>query len=183
MAGRFVLSRKFHAHSLHIVPSPGPNIDIIKSTKPVSGLVASEPGGSMTMVNKYGYVELQNGSRLEILKASERKMHYPGRFRRRRQAVGGAGQDITFFVNKQKKNEKFIVSTADYHIEVVGTYFKLQPDLKGHVAISVKEGQVKVVFESGDVKILKAGEKPRLRHELQQLLFHERRGQLLSAGT
>ena len=135
----------------------GPNIDIIKSTKPVSGLVASEPGGSMTMVNKYGYVELQNGSRLEILKASERKMHYRAAFLGADKQLMGQGS-ITFFVNKQKKNEKFLVSTADYHIEVVGTYFKLQPDLKGHVAISVKEGRVKVVFESGDVKILKAGE-------------------------
>jgi TolA-binding protein len=135
----------------------GPNIDLIKSTMPLKGLVSSEIGGSMTMINKYGYVELQNGSGLEILKASERKMHYKASFAGAdKQLVGQGG--ITFFVNKQKKNEKFLVSTADYRIEVRGTYFKLQPDVKGHVAISVKEGQVKVVFQNGDIKILDAGQ-------------------------
>jgi len=64
-------------------------------------------------------------------------MHYRAAFAGADKQLVGQGS-ITFFVNKQKKNEKFIVSTADYHIEVVGTYFKLQPDLKGHVAISVK---------------------------------------------
>ena len=135
----------------------GPNIDFIKSIMPLKGIVNSEMGGSMTMINKYGYVELQNGSRLEIINASEKKVHYKAGFADADKQLVGQGS-ITFFVNKQKNNEKFIVSTGDYHIEVVGTYFKLQPDLKGHVSISVKEGQVKVVFESGDVKILKAGQ-------------------------
>jgi Fe2+-dicitrate sensor, membrane component len=135
----------------------GPNIDVIKSTMPLTGPLCSEAGGSMTMINKYGYVELQNGSRLEILTASEKKVHYKAGFAGADKQLVGQGS-ITFFVNKQKGNEKFIVSTGDYRIEVVGTYFKLQPDLKGHVAISVKEGQVKVIFSNGDVKILNAGQ-------------------------
>ena len=135
----------------------GPSIDVIKSMMPVQESLNSEAGGSMTMINKYGYVELQNGSRLEIINASEKKVHYKAGFADADKQLVGRGS-ITFFVNKQKKNEKFIVSTGDYRIEVVGTYFKLQPDLKGHVAISVKEGQVKVTFSNGDVKILKAGQ-------------------------
>jgi hypothetical protein len=159
----------------------GPNIDFIKSFMPVKRLVSSETGGSMTMINKYGYVELQNGSRLEIINASEKKIHYKAGFADAEKQLVGQGS-ITFFVNKQKNNEKFIVSTGDYRIEVVGTYFKLQPDVKGHVAISVKEGQVKVVFENGDVKILQAGQNLGLRHELRQLLFHERRDNRSAAG-
>jgi len=135
----------------------GPSIDVIKSMMPVQGALNSEAGGSMTMINKYGYVELQNGSRLEIINASEKKVHYKAGFAGADKQLVAQGS-ITFFVNKRKNNEKFIVSTGDYRIEVVGTYFKLQPDVKGHVAISVKEGQVKVTFESGDVKILKAGQ-------------------------
>ena len=135
----------------------GPNIDVIKSTMPLQGVLGSEAGGSMTMINKYGYVELQNGSYLEIIKASEKKVHYKAGFAGADKQLVGQGS-ITFFVNKQRTNEKFIVSTGDYRIEVVGTYFKLQPDVKGHVAISVKEGQVKVTFANGDVKILNAGQ-------------------------
>jgi hypothetical protein len=135
----------------------GPSIDVIKSMMPVQGALNSEAGGSMTMINKYGYVELQNGSRLDIIKASEKKVHYKAGFAGADKQLVGQGS-ITFFVNKQKNSEKFIVSTDDYRIEVVGTYFKLQPDVKGHVAISVKEGQVKVVFTNGDVKILNAGQ-------------------------
>jgi tetratricopeptide (TPR) repeat protein len=135
----------------------GPNIDIIKSFLPLQGNISSELGGSMTMINKYGYVELQNGSRLKIINASEKRVHYKAEFAHADKQLVGQGS-ITFFVNKQKRNEQFMVSTGDYHIEVVGTYFKLQPDLNGHVAISVKEGQVKVTFSSGDVKILKAGQ-------------------------
>jgi TolA-binding protein len=111
----------------------------------------------MTMINKFGYVELQNGSCLEILKASEKKAHYKAEFTGTDKQLVGQGS-IVFFVNKQKNSEKFMVSTGDYCIEVVGTYFKLQPDVNGHVAISVKEGRVKVTFANGDVKILNAGQ-------------------------
>lgn len=155
--GGFYYQNNYRPIVCRLYQVQGPNIDIIKSTLPISGPLCSEAGGSMTMINKYGYVELQNGSRLEILKASEKKVHYKASFADvDKQLIGQGG--ITFFVNKQKKNEKFMVSTGDYRIEVVGTYFKLQPDVKGHVAISVKEGRVKVIFSNGDVKVLDAGQ-------------------------
>ncbi len=155
--GRIVYQEYYRPLPCKLYQVQGPNIDVIKSMASPSGLVRSEAGGSMTIVNKKGYIELQNGSQLEIVKATEKKVHYKAHFANIENQIIGQGS-ITFFVNKQKKNETVSVSTDEYGIEVVGTYFKLQPDVKGHVSLSVKEGQVKVTFSNGDVRILKGGQ-------------------------
>jgi TolA-binding protein len=135
----------------------GSNLEILKTPLSAEGVVQSEKGGSLTIVNKKGYVELRNGSKLEIVKASDKEMRYTARFADVDKQLVGQGS-ATFFVNRQKKNEKYIVSTLDYRIEVTGTYFRLQPDIDGHVSVAVREGEVNIVFNNGDVRQLKAGQ-------------------------
>ena len=86
---------------------------------------------------------------MEIVKATEKNVEYKAKFADVNNQLIGRGC-ATFFVNHQKKGERYIVSTIDYHIEVTGTYFKLYPDIGGHVSTSVCEGSVRIVFANGD---------------------------------
>ncbi len=113
--------------------------------------IRSKDDGAMILVNQRGFVEMHNGSRLEIEQADQKKVRY---------RVGFAGHgntargNVTFFVNKRKGNEKYQVATPDYRIEVVGTYFRVHPDLGGRVSTSVLEGKVKIHSDAyGDFEI------------------------------
>jgi TolA-binding protein len=148
--------------SIKTIPSvlyqaQGESLDAVKTEIPSRGVVQSEKGGSLTIVNAKGYVELRNGSKLEIVKASEKEVLYHTRFADADNQLVGQGS-ATFFVNHQKKREKYTVATRDYRIEVTGTYFRLQPDIDGHVSVAVREGEVKIVFNAGETKLLKAGQ-------------------------
>jgi TolA-binding protein len=113
--------------------------------------ISSKDDGAMILVNKRGFVEMRNGSRLEIEEAGRKQLRY---------RVGFAGQsksargNVTFFVNKRKGGEKYQVATPDYRIDVVGTYFRVQPDLGGRVSTSVLEGKVKIHSDAfGDFEV------------------------------
>ncbi|MEO7426322.1 MAG: PEGA domain-containing protein [Fibrobacteria bacterium] len=113
--------------------------------------IRSKDDGAMILVNQRGFVEMHNGSSLRIEQADRKKVRY---------RVGFAGHghtargNVTFFVNKRKGNEKYQVATPDYRIEVVGTYFRVHPDVGGRVSTSVLEGKVKIHSESyGDFEI------------------------------
>jgi TolA-binding protein len=115
------------------------------------GEVRSRDDGSMTLVNQRGFVEIRNGSRLEIEQADRRKVRY-------RVAFAGHGHtargNVTFFVNKRKGNEKYQVATPDYRIDVVGTYFRVRPDVGGRVTTAVLEGKVKIHSDAyGDFEV------------------------------
>jgi TolA-binding protein len=142
---------------LVLYQAQGTNLDAYKQPLSSQGTVQSEKGGSLTIVNKKGFVELRNGSKLEIVKASEKEVLYRAKFAGVENQLVGQGS-ATFFVNRQKKNQKYVVATHDYRVEVTGTYFRLQPDIDGHVSVAVREGEVKIVFNAGDIKVLKAGQ-------------------------
>jgi hypothetical protein len=113
--------------------------------------VRSKDDGAMILVNQRGFVEMRNGSRLKIEAADRKKVRY-------RVAFSGPGHtargNVTFFVNKRKGAEKYQVATPDYRIDVVGTYFRVHPDLGGRVSTSVLEGKVKIHSESyGDFEL------------------------------
>ncbi len=117
--------------------------------------IHSKDDGAMTFVNKRGFVEMRNGSRLQIEEASQKHVSYRVGFAGHGQ---GARGNVTFFVNKRKGNEKYQVTTPDYRIDVVGTFFRVHPDLSGHVSTSVLEGMVKVhSSDYGDFEV-KAGQ-------------------------
>ncbi len=113
--------------------------------------IRSQDDGAMILVNQRGFVEMHNGSRLQIEEADRKKVRY-------RVAFAGHGHtargNVTFFVNKRKGQEKYQVATPDYRIDVVGTYFRVRPDLGGRVATSVLEGKVKIHSEAyGDFEV------------------------------
>jgi tetratricopeptide (TPR) repeat protein len=155
LAGYFVYRGSLKTMPSALYQAQGTNFASFDTA--IKGVVQSEKGGSLTIVNKKGYVELRNGSKLEIVKASEKEVLYRTRFAGADNQLVGQGS-ATFFVNHQKKNEKYIVATHDYRIEVTGTYFRLQPDIDGHVSVAVREGEVKIVFTGGETKYLKAGQ-------------------------
>jgi tetratricopeptide (TPR) repeat protein len=129
-------------------------------TPAIAGLGSGDPAiqakedGALVVVNRRGFVDLRNGSRLEIREASRRKVHYHVAFT----GKGGVGGNATFFVNKAGKGEKFLVSTPDYRIEVMGTYFRVDPGMDGRFSTTVLEGQVRIRDEDGGVRILEAGQ-------------------------
>ncbi|MBW8890046.1 MAG: PEGA domain-containing protein [Fibrobacteres bacterium] len=103
--------------------------------------ILSRDDGAMTLVNQRGFVEMHNGSRLQIEEADQKKIRYRVAFAGHGHAARG---NVTFFVSKRKAGEKYQVATPDYRIDVVGTYFRVRPDLGGRVATSVLEGSVKI---------------------------------------
>jgi len=113
--------------------------------------IQSHDDGAMTLVNQRGFVELHNGSRLQIEEADQKKIRYRVAFAGHGHAARG---NVTFFVSKRKASEKYQVATPDYRIDVVGTYFRVRPDLGGRVATSVLEGKVKIHSEAyGDFEV------------------------------
>ncbi len=157
LAGYVVYRDSVKTLPIMVYQVQGTNLDAYHKTLPARGIVQSEKGGSLTIVNKKGFVELRNGSKLEIVKASEKEVLYHARFAGADNQLVGQGS-ATFFVNRQKKNQKYSVETHDYRVEVTGTYFRLQPDIDGHVSVAVREGDVKIVFNNGETKELKAGQ-------------------------
>jgi tetratricopeptide (TPR) repeat protein len=103
--------------------------------------IRSKDDGAMILVNKRGFVEMRNGSNLRIERAERGKLGYRVGFAGNGRADRG---NVTFYVNKRQGREKYDVATADYRIEVVGTYFRVQPDPGGRVSTSVLEGKVKI---------------------------------------
>lgn len=114
-------------------------------------LVKAKENGSLILVNKRGFIEMHNGSGLEIEEANKRKIHYRVAFSGKKTDRKG---NLTFFVNHRQAHEKYVVSTPDYSIDVVGTYFRVDPDLGGHTSTSVLEGKIKVHSDAyGDFEV------------------------------
>jgi len=112
--------------------------------------LASGPGGAVTVANGRGYVELRNGAAVRLEKATKREVRYRFVPKEGQLALGKA----TFFVNKRTGKEKFEVITPNYDIEVVGTYFQVNPDLDGRVSTTVLEGRVKITSpEFGELSL------------------------------
>ncbi len=113
--------------------------------------IQSRDDGAMTLVNQRGFVEMRNGSQLQIEQADQKKIRYRVAFNGRGHASRG---NVTFFVSKRKAGEKYQVATPDYRIDVVGTYFRVRPDVGGRVSTSVLEGQVKIHSDAyGDFEV------------------------------
>jgi TolA-binding protein len=113
--------------------------------------IQSRDDGAMTLVNQRGFVEMRNGSRLQIEEADQKKIRYRVAFNGNGRASRG---NVTFFVSKRKAGEKYQVATPDYRIDVLGTYFRVRPDVGGRVTTSVLEGQVKIHSEAfGDFEV------------------------------
>lgn len=155
--GYFAYRDNFTSIPLALYQVQGTRLYLFNSPLSQKGVIQSEKGGGLTFVTKKGYVELQNGSQLEIKKATEKRVEYNAAFADADNQLIGQGS-ATFFVNHQKKDERYIVTTHDYRVEVTGTYFRLQPDLGGHVSIAVREGSVNIVFNNGETRRLKAGQ-------------------------
>jgi hypothetical protein len=115
--------------------------------------VRSREDGALILVNRRGFVEMRDGSSLRIEQADAKRVGYRVGFAEGSGNRGGPGGgsprgNVTFFVNKRKGNEKYQVATPDYRIEVVGTYFRVQPDAAGRVSTAVLEGKVKIHSEA-----------------------------------
>ena len=112
-------------------------------------------GGSVTLVNKHGYVALHNRSAVTIEKMSRREARYQVSFSGGKEKAGG---EVSFFVKKRSERRNFTVETPHYRIEVVGTYFKVEAAPDGSVTTRVLEGVVRVKDSPlGDLS-LKAGQ-------------------------
>jgi hypothetical protein len=155
--GYFVYREQVKPIPIALYLAQGNRLDLFKTPLPRQGTIASEKGGSVTFVTNKGYVELQNGSQVNIIRSSEKNVCYRAHFADADNQLIGQGS-ATFFVNHQKSGQRYSVATRDYRVEVRGTYFRLQPDIGGHVSIAVREGVVTVVFNNGETRSLKAGQ-------------------------
>ncbi len=108
----------------------------------------SEAAGALTLVHERGFIEIENGSGVEIQPVSRSQSHVKAAM------APSPGSKITFFVKHRKQGEKYQVSTPDYRIEVIGTYFQLQSDLWGRISTSVLEGNIRVTSpDFGDLEV------------------------------
>lgn len=118
----------------------------------------SVQGGSVSLVNEHGLVELQNGSKVHIDKLTKRHVRYKVGFDNGVHGNDVARGQVAFFVNPLKDNESFNVVTPDYEISVKGTYFKVEPDLGGRMVTRVLEGKVRILSKIFGDTLLLAGQ-------------------------
>ncbi|MDG5814202.1 PEGA domain-containing protein [Chitinispirillales bacterium ANBcel5] len=117
---------------------------------------SSNEGGFLKLVNKYGFIELQNGSALEIEHLSTEMASY-------RVGVSNSTESKTsqqravFYVNEQRTGKRFNVSTPDYDISVTGTYFSVKPEDNNRFTTQVLEGSV-IIKNGAEAIELKAGQ-------------------------
>jgi tetratricopeptide (TPR) repeat protein len=99
-------------------------------------------GGSATLVNSHGFIEMRNSALVHFDKMSKNEVKYRVDF----SSSGGpvTNSRISFCVYPRKKNQTFAVTTPDYSIEVKGTYFHVEADLGGKSLTRVLEGTVKI---------------------------------------
>lgn len=113
-------------------------------------------GGSATLVNSHGTIELQNNSVLNIEKLTRRSARYRVDFPSVKNA--GAPRKVAFNVRPHTKKQGFSVCTPDYRIEVTGTYFRIEADPAGKSVTRVLEGTVTLADGPFDDTVLHAGQ-------------------------
>ncbi len=118
----------------------------------------SVQGGSVSLVNEHGLVELQNGSKVHVDKLTKRHVRYKVGFGNEVHGDDVARGQVAFLVNPLKHNESFNVVTPDYEISVRGTYFKVEPDLGGRMVTRVLEGKVRILSKIFGDTLLQAGQ-------------------------
>jgi tetratricopeptide (TPR) repeat protein len=115
-------------------------------------------GGSISLVNEHGLVELQNGSKVNVEKLTKRHVRYKVGFGNEVPGNDIARGQVAFLVNPLNNNESFNVVTPDYEISVRGTYFKVEPDLGGRMVTRVLEGKVRISSKLFGDTLLQAGQ-------------------------
>jgi tetratricopeptide (TPR) repeat protein len=118
----------------------------------------SVDGGSVSLVNSHGLVELQNGSDIKVDRLTKQHAWYKVGFEQPLTKGEIARGRASFLVNPHHGKETFRVQTPDYQIVVKGTFFKVEPDLDGRVSTRVLEGEIKVVSKLFKDTVVKAGE-------------------------
>lgn len=118
----------------------------------------SVQGGSVSLVNEHGLVELQNGSKMQVDKITKRDVRYKVGFASKVEGNDIARGQVAFLVNPLQNNESFKVVTPDYEISVKGTYFKVEPDLGGKMVTRVLEGKVRISSKLFGDTLLQAGQ-------------------------
>ncbi|MBN1307167.1 MAG: PEGA domain-containing protein [Chitinispirillaceae bacterium] len=108
----------------------------------VNGRCATFEGGSATLVNVHGSIELRNSAAVNFESVSKNRARYRIDFSSSEGPETSGG--VTFFVHSRRRNQPFTVSTRDYRISVMGTYFRVEADLEGKAATTVLEGSVAI---------------------------------------
>lgn len=130
----------------------GAAVDVHRDKLMVENECSSVKGGLIKLVNKHGTIELLNDSKLELSEVTEQRAHYKVSFPASHR-VENSGR-VTFFVNKHTQKDEIKITTSDYQITVMGTYFQIEPDANGSVITRVLEGVVKISStESGETEI------------------------------
>ncbi|HEX3020521.1 MAG TPA: PEGA domain-containing protein [Chitinispirillaceae bacterium] len=158
----FSVNRRHNNRSESAVPTfayqlKGAAVNIADLNGKIDKSCLSVSGGTVKLVNRHGSIELQNDSKIEMLKVTQKAAHY-------RVSLSDIEKDslsasrITFLVNKHQPDEKFLINTSDYQITVKGTYFKLEPGYRGTVTTRVLEGVIKVSSDLFDEVEIRAGQ-------------------------
>jgi outer membrane protein assembly factor BamD (BamD/ComL family) len=106
-----------------------------------SETVATGPGQRAVLSNNHGTVVVENGGSVTIQKARQNRMDYTVAFST---FSPDSSAQVIFSVSKKKADREFSASTRDYVVHVVGTVFKVTPQIQGRTAIKVLEGAVRI---------------------------------------
>jgi tetratricopeptide (TPR) repeat protein len=129
----------------------------IKSLENSKNEYTSVAGGTVSIINSHGLVELQNGSDVQIMSMSKKKAAYRVSLGNNRSSGINQGR-VSFLVNPHSPKQSFRVYTPDYELVVKGTYFRVEPDLGGKFSTRVLEGAVKVVSKNFKDTLIRAGQ-------------------------
>jgi hypothetical protein len=140
----------------YVYQAHGADIDLAGAAVQPRTAVRSRSGGALRMVNRHGYAHLQNGASLTVERATEREARYRLSLRGDDNAV--ATGKAAFFVARRSERARFTLSTDDYDISVLGTYFRIIPDLAGNAATEVLEGRVRIHSSQFGDTVLEAGQ-------------------------
>ena len=158
VGGMLGYSRFFAPVPTYVYQANGANSLMVQGGRLKGGEFVSADGGSIKLVNRHGYVQLQNGASLTVIGVTKKRVRYGLNLA----GVESGGRGIegvkaSFFVNRHDKGESFVLSTPDYDVHVVGTYFRVMPDLNERFTTEVLEGGVKVVSEKSGTLHVPAG--------------------------
>ncbi len=145
----------------YVYQAHGADVDLVGSLLNANSTLVSRPGGAVRIANEHGYAHLQNGARLVVENATRNEARY--RLANRDEAGAHPRGAATFFVTRDAGRKRFILATKDYDISVIGTYFRVLPDLGGKMSTEVLEGNVSIHSRVFGDTTLEAGQ--RLRYD------------------
>jgi predicted negative regulator of RcsB-dependent stress response len=141
----------------YVYQAHGVSMVNVTNTPNRSTIFGSAPGGALRLINEHASVQLSDGALLKVRSLSPENASYALSLAPP-DAAGFPTGKATFLVKPHAKNHSFLLSTPEYSISVIGTYFRLLPDMNGKITTQVLEGVVTIKTSTQGTVFVRGGE-------------------------